>query len=55
MKNYGHYIIIALVVFIAAMALFEVDRRGSIMYGSEGRITDAAVNVAVNAAGQAGD
>ena len=38
MKNFGGYVIIMLLFFIAAMAFMEVDRRCSDMYGTGGRI-----------------
>ena len=38
MKNFGGYIMIMLLFFIAALAFMEVDRRCSDMYGTGGRI-----------------
>ena len=38
MKNFGGYVIIMLLFFIAALAFMEVDRRCSDMYGTGGRI-----------------
>ena len=38
MKNFGGYVMIMLLFFIAALAFMEVDRRCSDMYGTGGRI-----------------
>ena len=38
MKNFGGYLLIMILFFIAALAFMEVDRRCSDMYGTGGRI-----------------
>ena len=38
MKNFGGYVMIMLLFFIAALAFMEEDRRCSEMYGTGGRI-----------------
>lgn len=54
MKNWGQCIIITLVVFIAVLALFEVDRRCSDMYGTEGKLSQAAASVMAQVESSAG-
>ena len=51
MKNFGRYVLIMIIFFIAAMAFMEVDRRCSQMYGREGRIVEKAAETVSIAAG----
>ena len=46
MKNFGGYVMIMLLFFIAALAFMEVDRRCSDMYGTGGRIVSEAAEAA---------
>ena len=38
MKNFGEYVLIMIVFFIAALAFLEVDKRCGDMYGTGGKI-----------------
>ena len=51
MKNFGRYVLIMIIFFIAAMAFMEVDRPCSQMYGREGRIVEKAAETVSIAAG----
>lgn len=45
MRDFRDCVIIALVFFVAALALLEVDRRCADMYRKGGVLEDAAVSV----------
>lgn len=46
MKNFGGYVLVMLLFFIAALAFLEVDRRCGDMYGQGGRIASGAAETA---------
>ena len=50
MKNFGGYVLIMILFFIAAMAFMEVDRRCCDMYGTGGKIVSEAAQIASAAA-----
>ena len=46
MKNFGEYVLIMIVFFIAALAFLEVDKRCGDMYGTGGKIAAEASEAA---------
>lgn len=46
MKNFGEYVLIMMVFFIAALAFLEVDKRCGDMYGTGGKIASEAAEAA---------
>lgn len=56
MKNFGGYVVIMILFFIATLAFLEVDKRCSDMYGAGGKIAaeaSEAASAAVRIMGEA--